>query len=111
MKILKEDNGNILLVLNELTFVNELKSNDVDASFEKHVPQMKKIDNTVEVFVNHVMDDDHFIEWILVDYGTKQIIQHFVPGDVPKIIVDYQDGMKAYSYCNKHSLWVSGDVF
>ena len=46
MKILKEDNGNILLVLNELTFVNELKSNDVDASFEKHVPQMKKIDNT-----------------------------------------------------------------
>ena len=111
MKIVREDNGNVLLVLKECVSVSQIKSNDVDASFEKHVPQMKKIDNSVEVFVNHVMEEDHYIEWILVDYGSRQIIEHFSPGDVPKIVVEYQDGMKAYSYCNKHSLWISGEVF
>ena len=86
MKIVREDNGNVLLILKECVSVSQIKANDVDASFEKHVPQMKKIDNNVEVFVNHVMEEDHYIEWILVDYGSRQIIEHFSPGDVPKSI-------------------------
>ena len=113
MKIVKCQNGNIMMLLKEVEDVTDkvLKSNDVDASFEKHVPQYNILGDKVEVFVNHVMEEDHYIEWILVDYGSRQVIEHFLPGDVPRIVVEYQDGMKAYSYCNKHSLWVSGDVF
>ena len=108
MKIIK-DNNNILLVLKEQESIEDklIKSNTVDASFEKHVPQFNRIDNKLEVYVNHVMEEDHYIEWILVDYEDKQIIKHFSPGDEPKVTVDYQENITAYSYCNKHSLWSS----
>ena len=87
-----------------------LVPNSVDASFEKHVPTYEIKDGKIFVKVNHVMEEDHYIEWLLVDYGKEQIIKHFLPGDDPRIVVDYQEGMKAYSYCNKHSLWMNGDI-
>ena len=112
MKIVKCKSGNIMLVLKEIESVDDklLKANDVDASFEKHVPQFEVMGQNVKVFVNHVMEEDHFIEWLLVDYGDKQIINYFAPGSNPSMIVEYRSGMKAYSYCNKHSLWVSEDL-
>ncbi len=112
MKIVKCKNGNIMMVLKEVEDVTDkvIRSNDVDAAVEKHVPQYHIEGDQVEVFVNHVMEDDHYIEWIMVDYGEKQIIKHFVPGNEPKVVVDYQEGMKAYSYCNKHSLWVNDNI-
>ena len=81
------------------------KPEDIDAAFEKHVPQYQKKDNQVEVFVNHVMEEDHYIEWILVEYEKETIIKRFVPSSEPKVVVPYEKGMKAYAYCNKHSLW------
>ena len=110
MKIVKS-NGTIMMILKdgEDSFT-ELKCNDVDASFEKHVPQYEIIGEEVNVFVNHVMEEDHYIEWIMVDYGDKQIIKHFKPGEEPKVVVPYHEGMKAYSYCNKHSLWVNTEI-
>lgn len=112
MKIVKCNNQNIMMVLKEVESVDDkvIRSNDVDAAFEKHVPQYEIKGNNIRIYVNHVMEEDHYIEWILVDYGDRQIIQHFVPGDNPSILVDYQDGMTAYSYCNKHSLWVQEDI-
>lgn len=112
MKIIKCNNGNINMVLKEVEDVSdkELRVNDVDASFEKHVPQYEIENDKVSVFVNHVMEEDHYIEWIMVDYGDEQIIKHFLPGDEPKIIVSYREGMKAYSYCNKHSLWANMEI-
>jgi superoxide reductase len=108
MKIIKcNGTGNIMAVLTEKENVDEkiVKANDVDAAFEKHVPQFEVKENKVIVSVDHVMEDDHYIEWIMVDYGDKQIIKEFKPGDEPKLEVEYQDDLKAYSYCNKHSLW------
>ena len=108
MKIIKcPHTNNIMLVLKENENVDEkiLKANSVDAAFEKHVPVFEKNENKVMVSVNHVMEDDHYIEWIMVDYGDMQIIKHFNPGDEPKVEVNYKEGIKAYSYCNKHSLW------
>ena len=112
LKIVKCKNGNISIVLKEVEDVSEkeIKCNSVDASFEKHVPQYNFINDEVEVFVNHVMEDDLYIEWIMVDYGDKEIFKVFKPGDEPKFEVEYQNGMKAYSYCNKHSLWVNEDI-
>lgn len=112
MKIVKCKSGNIMMVLKEIEDVSnkEIKSNSVDAAFEKHVPQYNIINDKVEIFVNHVMEEDHYIEWLLIDYGNKQIITHFKPKEEPKVIVDYKEGMIAYSYCNKHSLWVNKDI-
>ena len=75
MKIIKQENGNVLLILTEKEEEQELKANVVDASFEKHVPKYRMNNNLVEVYVEHVMEEDHYIEWILVDYGEKQIIK------------------------------------
>ncbi len=90
--------------------MTEIKANSVDAAVEKHVPNYEVNGNKIVVKVNHVMEEDHYIEWIMVDYGKEQIIHHFLPGDDPRIVVDYQEGMKAYSYCNKHSLWMNGEI-
>ena len=111
MRIIKCDNGNIMMVLKEVENVSEreIKANSVDAVVEKHVPQLDINGDMVKVYVNHVMDEDHYIEWIMVDYGDKQLIKHFNPGDDPSIDVEYRAGIKAYSYCNKHSLWM-GEV-
>lgn len=108
MKIIKcQGTGNIMAVLTEKENVDEkiVKANSVDAAFEKHVPQFERNGDKLVVSVNHVMEDDHYIEWIMVDYGDMQIIKSFNPGDEPKVEVDYKEGLKAYSYCNKHSLW------
>ena len=112
LKIVKCKNGNISIVLKEVEDVSEkeIKCNSVDASFEKHVPQYSINGDKIEVFVNHVMEEDHYIEWIMVDYGDSYFIKEFKPGDTPKVEVDYKIGMKAYSYCNKHSLWVNEDI-
>ena len=48
---------------------------------------------------------DHYIEWIMVDYGNMQIIKEFKPGEIPEVTVETGDNIKAYAYCNKHSLW------
>lgn len=108
MKIIKcNGTGNVMAVLTEIENADDkiLKANDVDAAFEKHVPQFEDLSDKVRVYVNHVMEDDHYIEWIMVDYGNMQIIKEFKPGEVPELIVDKSDNMMAYSYCNKHSLW------
>ena len=109
MKIIQEDNKNVLLMLTEKENEDDLilKSNSVDAAFEKHVPQYTRNGNEVEVFVNHVMEEDHYIEWILVETGSDVIIKKLKPGDEPKVVVPFNAGMKAYAYCNKHSLWVN----
>ena len=112
MKIVKCKNGNISIVLKEVESVSDkvIKSNSVDAAFEKHVPMYNIIEDKIEIYVNHVMEEDHYIEWIMVDYGDSYYIKEFKSVDEPKIVVDYKDGMKAYSYCNKHSLWVNEDI-
>ena len=88
----------------------ELVPNSFDAAVEKHVPTYEVRDGKIYVKVNHVMEEDHYIEWIMVDYGKKQIIEHYLPGDMPKLVVPYQDGVIAYSYCNKHSLWMNDKI-
>ena len=109
MKIVKCHSGNIMMVLKEVENADDklLSANSVDAAFEKHVPQFEIKGELVEVFVNHVMEEDHYIEWIMVDYGKEQILKHFLPGEESKLEVRYEKGMKAYSYCNKHSLWMN----
>lgn len=83
----------------------ELKSNSVDASFEKHLPACEIKDGMVYVRVNHVMDDDHFIKWIKVISDNTEIKTYFNPGEEAVFSFEYVKGAIVYSYCNKHGLW------
>ena len=83
-----------------------VKSNSVDASFEKHVPTFEVVGNKLVVTVNHVMDSDHYIEWICFESDNKEEIIYLKPGMDAKVEFNYQKGM-LYAYCNKHGLWES----
>ena len=82
-----------------------LLPNSVDASFEKHIPAYEIKDNKLYITINHVMDDDHFIEWICIVSDNEEKYTYFKPGDDCFVVCDYLPGCIIYSYCNKHGLW------
>ena len=44
--------------------MEKLVPNSVDAAIEKHVPTYEKVEDELLVKVNHVMEKEHYIEWI-----------------------------------------------
>ena len=85
--------------------LEDIEPNSVDASFEKHVPEYQIYGENINVKVNHVMEDEHCIEWISYVYDNNEQIVYFDPGDEPIATFKYVKGATIYSYCNKHSLW------
>lgn len=87
----------------------ELKANTVDCAIEKHKPIYEVAGDYIIVTVNHVMEEDHFIEFIALDC-EKTIQKVFLqPGEEAKAIFPYVKNSRVYAYCNKHGLW-STDV-
>ena len=84
----------------------EIKSNSTDAAFEKHVPTYEVDGDDLIVTVNHVMDSDHYIEWIAFITEDSEEYVYFKPGDECKATFKHSKGT-LYSYCNKHLLWMS----
>ena len=82
-----------------------LKPNSVDAAFEKHVPTYEVQDGKIFVRVNHVMEEEHYIEWISIVFDGKEKTTYFKPGDEPVAHCKYVPGSTIYAYCNKHELW------
>ncbi len=85
--------------------MKELIPNSVDASFEKHVPNYEIINNNIEVTVNHVMDNDHYIEWIALENEQGIQMINLKPGMEAKATFNYTNKGIIYAYCNKHGLW------
>ena len=85
--------------------MRSLEPNSVDAAVEKHVPTYEVKDGKIFVKVNHVMEEEHYIEWITIFYGDKEVTKYFKPGDEPAMHCKYVPGSVIYAYCNKHSLW------
>lgn len=85
--------------------MKEVRANSVDASFEKHVPTYEKEGNNIHIKVNHVMEEEHYIEWILVKMEKENREVLLQPGDTPEMTVPYEKGSLIYAYCNKHGLW------
>ena len=85
--------------------MKEMKANSVDASVEKHKPTYTIEDNKLIITVNHVMEDDHYIEWICLLTDKKEEYVYFLPGDKAKAVFDKAECGEIYSYCNKHGLW------
>ena len=89
----------------------KFEANTSDGAKEKHVPVVEVNGNTVKVTVGevfHPMLDVHYIEWIAL--RTKQGNQRKIlkPGDAPVAtfaLVDGDEVIEAFAYCNLHSLW------
>lgn len=82
-----------------------VKANSEDASFEKHIPTYEVVGDALNIKVNHVMEEEHYIEWILVKTETGNIEKFFKPIEEATMTVPYEKNALIYSYCNKHGLW------
>jgi superoxide reductase len=86
-----------------------LEENTVDASKEKHVPVIEKVDGGIKVKVGseaHPMLEEHHIEWIEVIDADVTHVAFLKPGDQPEatFAVDKTDVI-AREHCNLHGLW------
>ena len=81
----------------------------VDASKEKHVPEIRKKDAVYHVVVGsveHPMEEKHYIEWIQINSGNKSYREFLKPGQAPEVTFNLEDGkVIAREYCNIHGLW------
>lgn len=81
--------------------------NTVEASVEKHKPTYEVADEEILVKVNHVMEEEHYIEWIAMITDRHEEFVKFAPGEVAEAKFKYVSGAKLYAYCNKHGLWMT----
>ena len=110
--------GNIIEMVNDAGVkpfccgqkMQELVPGSVDASHEKHVPDVKVSEGVVEVnvgSVNHPMEEVHWIEWVqlITDKGSYR--KWLNPGEAPnvKFLLDEEKPLAVYAYCNLHGLW------
>ncbi len=82
-----------------------MKANSTDAVVEKHVPTYEVKNNMIKVKVNHVMDEDHFIEWICLKTKNKEEYIYLNPNEEAVAIFENAQSGTLYAYCNKHGLW------
>ena len=85
--------------------MEKLVPNSVDAAVEKHVPTYEKVDDELLVKVNHVMEKEHYIEWISLVKENKEITVKLYPEQSAEVRFPYLKGPTIYAYCNKHGLW------
>ena len=102
VKVLEEGAGKYICCGEEMEI---LKANSTDAAFEKHVPTYEKEGENIHIKVNHVMEEEHYIEWILVKMEKENREVLLQLGDTPEMTVPYEKGALIYAYCNKHGLW------
>ena len=87
----------------------EIKPNTIDASFEKHVPTYEKVEDEILVKVNHVMEKEHYIEWIAMVTDTSVYKVKLCPEQNAECRFKYIPNSKLHAYYNKHGLW-SNDI-
>ena len=90
--------------------MDELIPGSVDASKEKHVPDVKVSEGVVQVnvgSVNHPMEEVHWIEWVQLVSDKGSYRKWLNPGDAPnvKFLLDDEKPLAVYAYCNLHGLW------
>ena len=83
----------------------KLIPNTTEASHEKHLPTYEIKDSKIIVKVNHVMESDHFIEWISLVTDNEEKTIYLNHKDKPEATFCYKENAVLYAYCNKHGLW------
>ena len=90
--------------------MNELVPNTVEASGEKHKPDVSVKDGVVSVnvgSVNHPMEEVHWIEWVQLNTDKGSYRKELNPGQAPKVyfLLGNEKPLAVYAYCNLHGLW------
>ena len=85
--------------------MREVKANSVDAAIEKHKPTYEVVGNYIIAQVNHVMEAEHYIEYLVLVGDNVNAKKYLQVGTAPKAIFPYIPGSTLYAYCNKHGLW------
>ena len=89
--------------------MEELVPNTVDASGEKHVPVVTRIDeNRIKVEVGsvaHPMVPAHFIAFVYVETENGGIRVNLKDKAEAEIFVGSDKPVAVYEYCNLHGLW------
>lgn len=86
-----------------------------DTLSEKHVPVIKVSENKVTVTVGskiHPSEEDHYIEWILLQTDKGIQTKCLKPGNMPEVEFAVMTGERvkaAYEFCNVHKLWKTGE--
>lgn len=111
--------GQVVLVLNDAgpapvcsgEEMELLVADTVDAAREKHVPQVTRNGNQVDVQVGsvlHPMLEAHYIEFILLQQNDQLQLAWLHPGGKPTVSFMAAEGpIKVYEFCNLHGLWLT----
>jgi len=90
--------------------MTHLVPNTVDASQEKHLPDVTKTENGICVKVGsvlHPMTEEHYIDFIYVktERGGQRV--ELAVGESPEAEFCFakDKGVEVYAYCNLHGLW------
>jgi superoxide reductase len=85
------------------------EENTVDASREKHVPVVTKVEGGYKVAVGsvpHPMEPKHYIMWIELTADGKVYRQFLKPGEKPEAFFPIQaEKVAARELCNIHGMW------
>ena len=69
------------------------------------MPVIERVEDEIFVKVNHVMEKEHFIEWICMVTEDKKCVKKLYPEQNAETRFKYVKGASVYAYCNKHGLW------
>ena len=90
--------------------MSPIEAGVVEASREKHIPEVSVKDGRVDVVVGsviHPMAEEHSILWIqlVTDKGNHRV--NLAPGEEPKasFVLNGEKPVEVYAYCNLHGLW------
>lgn len=94
-----------------------IKENSTEASTEKHIPVLNKIDDINYIItvgeVEHPMTPEHYIEWIEVLTDKNSRLTFFLePNEKPEITLATKDKIiEVKVFCNLHGLWCKYPLF
>ena len=97
-----EENENMMCCGKEM---EDIIPNTVECAVEKHIPTYDKVEDEIFVKVNHVMEKEHFIEWIALVTDNKEEMITLYPEQNAEVRFKYIPNSTLYAYCNKHGLW------
>ncbi len=90
--------------------MTKLEAGVVEASKEKHIPEVCVENNTVKVVVGsvlHPMQAEHHIAWVYLQTdkgGQRKNLEIDAAPEVTFALAD-EKPIAVYAYCNLHGLW------
>ena len=80
-----------------------------DEGMEKHVPIVEKTETGTRVkigSIEHPMEENHYIEWIEINFDGKSGKKFLYPGEKPEAEFEARpENFTVRCYCNVHGLW------